>query len=498
MHINGKWVFILMFSMVLLLSCAGNSGRRFAYDSDRPEEYKRFFRQLGKVTRESGVGEASVFPVQGFPYLRTNRFLAAFQVRMRNAEQVAYWVEWMRRMDLEARRKEIQNLPPAALIDLSARLAVSLDREKLMAATARYSELMLAHDRRQAGFYAAVKNAAVAPSEYEPAMRVFGIYPLTSLPVASATRKAYDEFRAWHRKPLAEIETYGRLMTFKPPGFVNPGKEQTPDLFAPARKNPLAVNELSSDEIGQLVLAYAPVIVADVAAEYDRFGRVEWLNGKVSINTAYPTVYYYLSYSFIKAEPVLQINYSFWYTERAGALAPRIEHGPLDGVTVRVTLDDVGDPVMVDIMNNCGCYHFFVPRKETIVREIKDSSGLYPFVPAFMPSDFPEKPLQLRLNTGWHQVQKVFTSAIPREAVTYQLLPYEGLEALPYGKRLTASVFDARGIMKDSSRIEPVIFFGMGIPDVGYMRQRGHHAIKMVGKAHFTDPDLFNGNFEFR
>ncbi len=37
----------------------------------------------------------------------------------------------------------------------------------------------------------------------------------------------------------------------------------------------------------------------------------------------------------------------------------------------------------------------------------------------------------------------------------------------------------------------------MGIPDVGSMRQRGHHAIKLVGRAYFDDPDLFDLNFEF-
>jgi hypothetical protein len=38
----------------------------------------------------------------------------------------------------------------------------------------------------------------------------------------------------------------------------------------------------------------------------------------------------------------------------------------------------------------------------------------------------------------------------------------------------------------------------MGIPKVGYMRQRGHHAIKLAGRAHFTDPDLFDNNFIFK
>jgi hypothetical protein len=37
----------------------------------------------------------------------------------------------------------------------------------------------------------------------------------------------------------------------------------------------------------------------------------------------------------------------------------------------------------------------------------------------------------------------------------------------------------------------------MGIPDIGSMRQRGHHAIRLVGQAYFDDPLLFEKSFEF-
>ena len=58
-------------------------------------------------------------------------------------------------------------------------------------------------------------------------------------------------------------------------------------------------------------------------------------------------------------------------------------------------------------------------------------------------------------------------------------------------------MFNFRGIAKDAGRIEFLVFFPMGIPDVGSMRQRGHHAIKLVGRSYFEDPDLIDKNFEF-
>jgi hypothetical protein len=59
-------------------------------------------------------------------------------------------------------------------------------------------------------------------------------------------------------------------------------------------------------------------------------------------------------------------------------------------------------------------------------------------------------------------------------------------------------MFDPEGIAKGSGRIEPLIFFSMGIPSVGSMRQRGHHAITLTGREHFDDPFLFDHYFDFR
>jgi hypothetical protein len=148
-------------------------------------------------------------------------------------------------------------------------------------------------------------------------------------------------------------------------------------------------------------------------------------------------------------------------------------------------------------MNNCGCYHFYAPPKERVDKIVSNSNGLYPFVPVWLPPEYPDKPLALRVNSGWHQVEHLFTSEAPADAATYRLIPYDRLEALPRADGSFESVFTAAGIMKNSTRIEPYIFFSVGIHDIGYMRQRSHHAVKMIGRAHFTDLDIFDGNFVF-
>ncbi len=113
-----------------------------------------------------------------------------------------------------------------------------------------------------------------------------------------------------------------------------------------------------------------------------------------------------------------------------------------------------------------------------------------------LPPLFPTQALAVRVISGWHQVARVYTT--PQEKLQkkpYQLLPYENLESLPHTDGGRESIFNTDGIVKGSNRIEPLLLFSMGVPKVGYMRQRGHHAISLVGKEHFDDPHLFDNNF---
>ena len=85
----------------------------------------------------------------------------------------------------------------------------------------------------------------------------------------------------------------------------------------------------------------------------------------------------------------------------------------------------------------------------------------------------------------------------PAPGIGYALKPYETLETLPDESGRHRSIFDRNGIVYGSGRIEPLLFFSMGIPEVGSMRQRGHHAIRLVGRAHFDDPLLFDATFDY-
>jgi hypothetical protein len=243
---------------------------------------------------------------------------------------------------------------------------------------------------------------------------------------------------------------------------------------------------------------FAPIFIQDVAAAYDRIGRLKWSEKELQVDSTQPAMYYYFSHTLLNGKPLLQINYVIWYSARAGRLSPWYERGRLDGLTVRLSLDSQAKIIVIDVINNCGCYHLFAPRKEEVEGLTTGPAGLGPFVPQWLPEIPPERRLGVRVNSGWHQVQRLFAPQDLPPAISYQLVPYEILEALPREDGRTESIFDCRGIVKGSDRIERFFFFPMGVPRVGFMRQRGHHAVEFIGRAHFDDPDLFQQYFRFR
>ncbi|MGD8521855.1 MAG: hypothetical protein PVF56_11975 [Desulfobacterales bacterium] len=494
-----KYCLYISILPVLICSqgCATWGSRQFVAESGRPSEYQRFFDELDKVVDEADVRNASVFSISGFPYLRVNRFLASFKDQLTSDPQKEQWIRWMQRLDLEARKKEISNLPSKHFKNLSTRFGEPLDRDSLYHRVTIYSDQVLKHDQGHPRFIPSLQNAIVIPDEYSTLMRVIGIYPLTSLPVTVVTHSVYDDIAAWHQLPRNELETLGKLRGYGPSHPTPYSQDRIRAILKRSQQNPLGI-PLPSESEGQILLStFAPLLFQDVAADYDEIGEVVWQDDRVAVNSGLPTVYYYFSHARFKTNPVLQINYSVWYAARQGPNSPWIERGPLDGLTIRISLDSEGRPFMLDIMNNCGCYHLFVPPKNRIQRVLPSPLAIDAFIPRWMPESFPQHRLSLRINSGWHQVDNIATARTISEFIPYRMKPYDELEMLPHGDAAHASIFNSSGIAKNTGRIEPLIFFPMGIPEVGSMRQRGHHAIKLVGRAYFDDPDLFNQNFEF-
>jgi len=453
---------------------------------------------LDEEVKEAGVRDASSFPIPGFPYLRTNRFLSALKHNLKDDREMEQLSRWMQQLDLSVRKKEISNLPDKVILFLDSREEGQPDREELYSRVKLCSCKLLDHDQTRSDFYEILYPFVDVPDEYSLFMRAIGLYPLVSIPVIIATGNVREKFRSWYNADTEDLPIEGHLKSLVPPEEVLLQERVLQEMFEESKKNPLRVPWLDGNQERRLAASFAPIFIQDIAAPYDQFGRVVWKGDCPKIKTDKPTVYYYTSHAFMKGEPILQINYVIWYSERAGGKSPWIERGSLDGLTTRVSLDTQGKPFMVDVMNNCGCYHLFVPQKERLHRVVNKRFRLDPFVPQWLPTISSGKRLGIRINSGWHQIERLLSMGTPPDAIPYELVSYDTLEALPHEDGRSESIFNAKGVAKCSKRIEPFIFFSMGIDSIGYMRQRSNHAIALTGRVHFDDPYLFDRNFVFK
>ena len=492
------FVFSILILIMISQSCVSRVSYQFVNDSLRPSIYRRFFDELDSTVYRAGTRNGAFFEVPGFPYLRADRFLVTLKDRLMNDAQWNQWVRLMQQLDIEARKTEIQTLPQAEVEKLAAAFGFFPDRGILWDKTISFSDKLLAHDRLRPDFYKVLQVTVQDSDEYSSLMRIFGLYPLASIPVAIVTHRVFGEIAEWHRLPADALQQLGTLTAFGPDEALEFSRMTVQEILERSRQNPLAIPLPSAADRKTLLAIFAPVIVQDLAADYDRPGEMEWGEKQLAVNPLRPEAYYYFTHAYLKNEPVLQINYVIWYPARGGSNAPLIERGPIDGLTLRVSLANSGMPFMVDMMNNCGCYHFFIPRRGQVLKIRPSPLAIDAFVPTWLPDGFPQNRLKVRVISGWHQVANIDARRMLHDFTPYHLVPYQQLEMLKKIDGHYESMFNARGIGKHTQRIESDIFIPMGIPQVGRMRQRGHHAIKFVGRAHFDDPHLFDDNFEFK
>jgi len=492
------WSIFLVPLFILISGCSLFLPKPAPLSFEKPEGCREFLDRMDEVVEEADVRDASSVSIPGFPYLRTNRFLAALGETLKEETQRGEWVRWMQRLDLLSREKEIGNLPEEAIFSIEFEDGRKTDRQVLYDRVKSCSSLLLKHDQGRSDFYNTLSPRVCVPNEYSCLLRTIGLYPLIALPVALVTESSREKIRKRFDTDLKDLPVDGQLKAFVPEKEEIFSGDEVREIIEKSRENPLGIPLPDDKQTEKLVWTFAPVFIQDVAASYDRLGQMVWKGDSLDINPERPTVYYYTSHAFLKGEPILQINYVIWYSERAGERSPSIELGHLDGLTARVSLDAQGKVFMVDVVNDCGCYHFFAPEKERIDRVLSRSLRSDPFVAQWLPTIRMEERLGIRINSGWHQVQRLIPVGPPADSIPYALAPYDVLEALPHEKGRTESIFDSKGIAKGSERVERFILFSMGIPSIGSMRQRGHHAIELIGKDHFDNPYLFDENFVFR
>ncbi len=492
----------LLVGFALLLG--GCVGPRWAVPSSgdaRVEACRAAFTTVDLEVAEAGVGDAEAARIPGFPYLRASRFLASFRNQPLQPAAFEAWVDRLRRLDRQARRVELANLPPA-------------EREKLAAPIrelAGCADVLRRHDLTADG-RRALRRAARVPDHYSALSRTLGLYPFTSFGVAVG-------FMNWKRRFLpaamaanGPLPVEGSLTTYRPTvGGAAPRRlraGQVAAIVAGARDNPLGIPEPKGADLARLIETFAPVWVVDEAGPADRIGHPVWRRDggrtRVDVDAGRPVAFTRLSHTRFGGEILLQINYQVWFRERPLTGALDLLGGWLDSVIWRVTIGADGRPLAYDSMHGCGCYHMFFPvpptARKPMPEDLDHSEGALVAGPGPRPG--PDARAAIRLTSGAHYIAAVDTIKDGGPARSYRLLPPGEIPdlalrtaPLPREAGGSRSFYGPDGLVAGSERLERFILWPMGIASPGGMRQWGTHSTAFVGRRHFDEPYLFEKSF---
>jgi hypothetical protein len=490
--------FIAALLCAAMTGCAVAPRQEFA--GDPVAECREVFQRVDRAVAEAGVQDGMTARVAGFPYLRADRFLASYAAQALGEPQFAEWMRRLVALGSRAHAVEIANLP----VEQAERLGhalwdISRDRMWVAPALADCTARLAAADAADPARRAALKAAVVVPDDYSAWQRVAGLYWLTRIPFASGIRQWHEEVRETFARPLAGLPVAGELKRFAPP----PGRlaaVEAAALLQRASGNALGIPDPRGADLEALFRAHAPAFTVDMAGDADSPGELGWGEGAAPrIVSRLPVVYRRASHARYQGRALLQLNYWMWFPERPKRAGWDILGGHLDGLLWRVTLAPDGAPWVYDSIHPCGCYHLFFPTARAAPKPQPDTLDETVFVPQALPRAGPESLFELRIESGTHYLQRVLLRDAPTQGDTeYVFAEDDSLRSLPLPGGGRRSAFRPDGILPGTERGERWLFWPMGVPEPGAMRQWGRHATAFVGRRHFDDPWLFERYFDLK
>ena len=426
------------------------------------------FESLDARIDEAGVRDGGEARIEGFPYLRVNRFLASFRDEVAEGAAFETWVGHLRELDSRARRAELRNLNLP-------------DWQGALAALDRCGEQLIQQELARSEAKQTLRERAQVPDDYSTTARVFGAYALTAPFLKSGINNYQEEVRAQYRQPLADVSRQ----------LWRPAVAETLVGWTAVR-DALGLPRLSNEQWQALAQTHAPEWSVETRGAYDRPGVPTLRNGQPAFDAAKPVVHFQPSYTRFGPRVLVQMNYIVWFSERPFASEYDPYAGYLDGVIWRVTLDEQGQPLVYDTIHACGCYHYYFPVQALQQRtdaEYWQETALVPqgTVPAGRPI--------VALQSATHYVERVLPAMQASSENRYELRPYSDLLSLETGDGKHRSLFADDGLIEGSERGESQWLWMTGITSPGAMRQWGRHATAFVGRAHFDEARALERTF---
>ena len=463
------------------------------------ESCAEVLRSVDQAVVEAGTTDAMAAPVEGFPYLRVNRFLASYAQDDLDDAQFRDWVARMAALALASYEIETANLPAKEKEKLARQLRrlgpeYSSPAIAVAKCSARLAELDLAVPARRQQ----LREAARMPDEYLTWQRIVGLYWITQVPFASGVQAWHQSVRERFARPISELPVSGELIDYDPPPIAAP--IDVAALLARSSRNPLAIPDPRGADRDAIFRVFAPAFVVDTAGDWDRPGRLGWHGSEVpTVAPDRAVVYRRVSHTRYMGRALLQLSYGIWFTERPRDEGWDILGGHLDGVIWRVTLSPEGEVVMFDSIHQCGCYHLFFPTPRASLKRPADTLEETAFVPQTLPRVLPGTRVSVRLASGTHYIERIIVEArLSGAPAVYEFEEDDALRSVALAGGGRKSVFRPDGIVPGSERDERYLFWPMGVPEPGAMREWGRHATAFVGRRHFDDADVIERDFNVR
>ena len=482
--------FLVVFATLALTACTSlpPDGARVA------DTCRDLIRRIDLRVASMGVADAAAAQVPGFPYLKTDRFLASFKGELtsgvRDEKAFDEWVERLRSLDRTARRIELRNLGAANIFDTVDDCATRL----------------LAMDRQDPTFRQELMAAVRAPRHYDDLVRAVGLYPLTQWGAAwGFDRWKQDNLGVFDQDPAIWQATEENYFL---PVDMSLGDEAVATLIDLSSHNALAIPDLEGSVLTDIAMRYAPVFAVEQGTGADRIGKPVWSDtGTPTTLQADPVVYVRLSHTRFDGEILPQIVYTIWFPERPQDGPFDILGGAMDGVHWRVTLDRRGRPLVYDTFHACGCYHLFFPTSLVTRVRVEEDDDLReePIVPRQAPDLGNPEPgneerMIVHIARDSHYIRGLSAGPVGRDGTLLRLVnemsaPSFGLRSVENDAGQFRSFFSDTGVMSGTDRPEQFILWPMGIESAGAMRQWGTHATAFVGERHADDPFLLDEAF---
>jgi hypothetical protein len=500
----------LSFLMAALLG-AGCSGRRAAMalpreDSPAARVARRHLEELSRLERaESRSWTVAARSLKGMPWLVAD---AETELRLANLESFASdpnafdaearaTLERMLELGWKSHETSLKGLDGSDALAAMARPAF----DALAQGEAELLESLVNAEDRRAWVKRLRRALPGNPDQGGPALRTLATLPLAPILYAWMGYHILIEDRGPAPRDFQRVRVY------------EPDRSRDAEIAA----------RLANANSDELLAFYAPAIVQEIAAnpayapDSDRVGFAELVadpQGEpvASVNPSRAAVYGSVGQAYLGGSWRQQLSYSFWYPEHPalhGSFDP--EAGPAEGWLVRVTLDAKNEPLIVETVAACGCYHRVFPAdglEEAARRQFGniETNGsalaranrfkIDAYIPETLGRFDPAEPhLALHVKSGSHQIAAAKLSGLAdfadaAERQRCELLPSEELFRLPW-RGGVASFFGRDGLVREADRLEATLLFPTGIYHAGTPRLDQTRLIHF-DQYSYSDPTLLD------